>query len=727
MAFNPAHLWPDEQRLRSLQAIYALQTCVVVLGRVLAYSWVLEVSGSRTLPHLYLLLAIPQCLTAFTLLGLVDRLGRAPLMTGLTGIFFAFTLLAWGAHAFALPLSAPIYLLGVETFIAILSMQFWLITSDLVSPEQSRQHFPYFSLYGALGALLASGMVYAIRPASTSRLLLLLLGPLLALGLLSRWLQQRYAYRVGPRVQVGPAIGWRSQLTGVWDLLHEIPLIWPISVLNALITSSGLLIDYMYYAVTERLQSHEQFPIFFSSIQLIINLGQLLFVVTFGDRIFTRVGVLSAIRSYPALGGLMAGLALLVAPTWPVVAIKILDRLENYLVLNPGVGLLLGAFPKQQRGRAGLFYAGILKPLISALIGALMVVLGTSIPTMLLLLGLLLALFFPTLAALGQAWRGQLLQNLRSHDRLLVANSIEALGEPDNRVVVPELLQFLHATPDPVFRENGLRSAGRIRDERFLPILLQSLEDPNISLKCAAAQALSGFPSPEVKEALLATLHHSDSSRVKASILSTLGASNLDLALAPILLESLVDPDERVQANAVEAIGLTRDPQLIAAVIPFLSSPVPRIWANAAVALARSPAYKSVALEHLRSTLMDQNPRIASSALYAAGEVGTEELTPLVLRATVRPEPEVHRNAWVALGRMNQPGAILPLVALITAGGEHALATARNLDRLGPDVREGIIAALSRAFPEDRARAIQALRDCGINYAEELERLMAVP
>jgi HEAT repeat protein len=244
-------------------------------------------------------------------------------------------------------------------------------------------------------------------------------------------------------------------------------------------------------------------------------------------------------------------------------------------------------------------------------------------------------------------------------------------------------------------------------------------------LKGAAVRSLARFPTLEVREALLKTLREEDSARVKASILSALAAGGDLSALHPVLRAGLDDPDPRVRANAVESIGLTLDPALLADLRPKLTGEAPRVMANAIVALARIPEERHAAIEALRRMFETQDRSQRLSALYAAGEVREPALARAIRVLVGHPDIDLHRNAVIALGKHDALEAVEPLCRLLVGPIEHGRAAALVLDRLGPEVREALIERLCQVSVEEREQAVRALRSCGLNYPDELEQLEA--
>lgn len=720
-----SQIWPEDQRIRALQWLYFLQTCFAVLARVLAYSWLLHVRTSEGLPLVYLLQAFPLSLLAFAMSGWVDRVGRASLNItfnlGVAVVVGMFIPLLW----MDIPWTAAAFLLVVETSIGLLSMQFWLLTSELVTPEEARFHFPALSVYGALGAILSGAVMTSPLAETVEQQLLLLLPTLLGGALLSSWIDRRFAYRLQLPTLASSSASWWGQLQGMGELLKRASVLRYVVVLNALISCAGLIIDFLYCVSAERFSQNSSLTLFFSSVQVITNLAQLGFVILLGRHLFTLMGLVRTLCSYPVGGLMLSALGMPLGPVVPAVMLKVFDRLENYLVLNPGVGIILSTLPRDERGRVSLFYSGLLKPLVFVLTGLSLLSFSGSIMQLLVVLGALMVLFFPLLGGLARAHRRALVQNLASPDASLVQNSIEALAERENHSAVPELLALYASSPDPVVRENILAAAGRMADPRFIPSLISALKEANTSLGWAAARSLAQFDTPEVKEALLQALRDSDSARVKASILSALTQERQAGHLSPLLISMLHDCDERVQANAVEAIGLLHDEQLMKYLEPFLLPVSPRSWANAVVALGRSERFRAKALASLHEQLLSPQLGFRISALYAVGELRAQSLLSFLRVATLDPEGAVRRHAWIALGKLGKPEAIGALAGMISSWDENATAAARALPQLPLELRRAIVERLTRAAPEARMAALHALETCQLNLNDEVLRLKA--
>jgi len=709
-----------ERRAWLLRALLVSQTWLAVQGRVVAYTWLVESGGSAALAWVYLGLSLTVALVTLALFTVVDRVGRASLLGVMFGVFGAGVAATGVFHDDAGAAAAPIFLLFVETATTLIGAHFWLLASELLSPDQARRNFPSFTLAGGLGAVIGGGAGHLVGLLGTRGLILTLVVPALACCGLTLVARSRYGYRVGARGDASSA-SVSAELKSGLQLLRESRLLRWVGVLTAAITASGIAIDFLFTQSVAKTVATGSLSSFFGNINVATNVVQLVVVGLVGARLFTTFGLFRTFSSYP-VGGFV--LALAGAPfglATSAMLLKVFDRFEKDVVLNPGMSLALSAFARARRGRASLVYSGLVKPAAMAAAGGALVLLRASPVALWVFIALMLAAFFPLLRRLAAVYRDALLDNLKTDDMRLVSSSIEALAEPENRVVVPRLIELLEGSADPVVSENVLRAAGSIADPRFVPQLLYALGSDNSSIKIAAAGSLRRFSGPEVQQAVLAALKNEQSARVKASLMAVLGAEQA--ALQPVLRAGLKDEDPRVRANAVEAIGLSNDPALIAELRPLLDSASPRELANVVVALARLPAHREAARARLELIFWAEDRNLLASALWAAGELAEAAFLPAVRRYLTDADAMVRRNAVIALGKLGEPDAVEPMVKLLLGGKDDAFAMARALGRLGGREREALLMHLSQLSRQERAPALFALTHCGLNYPDELDQL----
>ncbi len=708
---------PAQRRTWLLRGLIFFQGWLVAQSRVAAYAWLLQSGHGARLPWAYVGQAALVVLATLGLFGLVDRLGRARVLLGLYLAFALGVAMASQAPPSVDEVVSPLFLLFIEGAATLLGTHYWLLAGELLSPTQSRQRFPSFTLFAGVGAIAGGAMGHVVPGAM---LRLTLAGPTLACALLTLAADRRYGYRVGARADAAQA-PFTEDLGQGLALLKGTRLVRGIGLFTALVTVLGVAIDYLFtVSIADDFQG-DGVPRALANLSVVVSGLQLLLVATLGSRLFTSFGLFRTFESYP-LGGLAASaLGLPLGLTPAAALLKVWDRLESYLVMSPGVGLALAAFPRELRGRVSFVFGGLLKPVALGTAGLCLVLATPPRVALAVAIAVSMAALVPLLRRLAGVYRETLVGNLRSADVRLVAGSLEALAEPHNSDVVPQLLSLAAQTADPVLTENVLKAAGTIGDERFLPLLLASLKSENSSLKIAAAGALQRFDRPEVQTALLEALTSETSARVKASLIAALGSGRE--VLYPVLRAGLVDPEARVRANAVEAIGLSGDPLLISELRPLLDSVSAREIANVIVALSRVGQHRPAARDALLRIFEGADRALLASALWAAGELGDDSLAPTVRRYVGDDDAMVRRNAVIALGKLEEPGVVQAMVRLLLGPPDDAMAMARAVSRLPGGRREELLAHLSRMPRPERAQVSRAFSSCGLNYADELYQL----
>ena len=173
----------------------------------------------------------------------------------------------------------------------------------------------------------------------------------------------------------------------------------------------------------------------------------------------------------------------------------------------------------------------------------------------------------------------------------------------------------------------SIRVVSAQRNQLAIEPLIKLLEDVSPRVRIAAAAALSLFVSNEnedrIGQAFLKSLDKEWNQDMRASLVMALGKLRKKSLIKP-LYGLLSDQNDRVRANAVEAVGQCMDRKTILRYLDkLLKDGNNRARANAAMAvwLIGERLGLVVLVEMARST----EPLISSSGLYGIGEVFTNE------------------------------------------------------------------------------------------------------
>ena len=246
-------------------------------------------------------------------------------------------------------------------------------------------------------------------------------------------------------------------------------------------------------------------------------------------------------------------------------------------------------------------------------------------------------------------------------------------------------------------RINSIELLGQSRNPEAVETLLDLIGDADDSIRMAAVTALSRLAPPDderVVSALFERLKKEKSLKLISGMVTALGR----LCTGPRILELapfLDHPDERIAANAVESIGMSKVPERTDLIIPKLSSRNNRVKANTAMALFA--AGHVAVIDTLKPMLLYSDPLMRSSAAFAIGELSLvthrsklaetwkgpnsqtrvflselQACVPMLVSLLRDPEPMVKRQAILALGKIKDRSSVLPILDSIDPDRDDA-------------------------------------------------------
>lgn len=278
-----------------------------------------------------------------------------------------------------------------------------------------------------------------------------------------------------------------------------------------------------------------------------------------------------------------------------------------------------------------------------------------------------------------------------------------------------ERLIALLASQDKAELQEAVALLGQSRNPRAVDPLLELFLDAQAPSE-ARIQASLGLAKvaeandPRVLDALFSALETRDPERDPAleKVISAAIAAIGKLCTGPRLLELkrlLSSPSDRIVANVVEALGQARTPQSLDLLLPHLGSTNNRVKANAAMALFASGHLEVI--DTLKPMLMHSEPLMRSSAAFALGELTLlaeqtrlseafvrdpervkvfmaelQECVPMLVTLLKDSELGVRRQAVIALGKIKDRSAVLPLIEMMGPG----------------DLENGLLADLAEAL-----------------------------
>ena len=184
---------------------------------------------------------------------------------------------------------------------------------------------------------------------------------------------------------------------------------------------------------------------------------------------------------------------------------------------------------------------------------------------------------------------------------------------------------------------------------------LAALTDPSAMVKASAAAAVLSLPAAEVSGYLIPLLNDKDEF-VRQQVAYALGQRGNRTAITA-LVERLTDKQDSVRGAAAVALGEIADVQALPALAALLD-PQPT--------QATSKKSKS-------KSKREQNPFVLRATVHALGQIGSRTAAPVLisLLQDEKAEPDIRREAAVALGAIGDGSALPALRSAVTASDPY--------------------------------------------------------
>lgn len=241
---------------------------------------------------------------------------------------------------------------------------------------------------------------------------------------------------------------------------------------------------------------------------------------------------------------------------------------------------------------------------------------------------------------------------------------IRALGHFGDPTVVPMLIGLL-ADPKSEFRQAAARSLGQLKDPRGLPPLLAYLAKMEYEEAYHITMALSDFDDVRVIEPLLTLLEHQDLAYLRTMVADALGRMG-DQAmtyLLNVLADSAREPG--IHACVVEALGKRPRPAFLQPLLAVLHHDNPWIREQAVQALGvlRDPQ----AIPPLLNVLANQEEDggVRAKAITALSMLGEASIVEMLIECLSSAHQPLVYAAVKALGELQAVSAIQPLIDVL--------------------------------------------------------------
>lgn len=291
----------------------------------------------------------------------------------------------------------------------------------------------------------------------------------------------------------------------------------------------------------------------------------------------------------------------------------------------------------------------------------------------------------------------------------LRVEALVAAGRLRDPRTVPVLLDLLRHR-DVALREAAVFALGMTGDRRALPALIEALGDQHASVRAVACFGLAGFDDARARDAMIRVIREPGEEAPRAACAFALGAGEHRAAI-PALIETVGDGNDEVQRMAAWSLGRLGDRRALPALLAAFFTKGPRVREAAAWALPRVVAgptdggdaapLAALAEYPMRAGKYDPDTAIRT----AAGEL---DAPPVSAALILGHEDAITAGIREALGRHRD------LVVRVL----------RDLDARDDGPALGLLTArLDSASPEDRDRVREVLRRVGEALFAELDGL----
>lgn len=277
------------------------------------------------------------------------------------------------------------------------------------------------------------------------------------------------------------------------------------------------------------------------------------------------------------------------------------------------------------------------------------------------------------------------------------ADVIHALGDLGVKEESDRVILALN-DPSSQVRAAAVLSAGKLRDERAVPRVLSLLPGANDELQIAACKALSEFKTPEAVPGLILIYAEGIPQARRAAELSLMRYPPKDVAVELVRVIA-----GRPLNLRVRAVGLLAsiDASGAAPALEGLLETDDSVDLRIEVLKSLSRFHSVSSIPRIRPLLMNPNARLKATAARTLGELGDDDVTPLLVELLDDADWNARYNAVIGLAALDAKAQAPKLVPVVLS--------ARNPEW----VRTAALRALEKLGGAEEARALMPLIDDG--------------
>ncbi len=316
----------------------------------------------------------------------------------------------------------------------------------------------------------------------------------------------------------------------------------------------------------------------------------------------------------------------------------------------------------------------------------------------------------------------ELLDVFNDREPGVVLEAVVLAGRLKDARAVPALIQTIE-TRSALFRSHAAESLGQIGDRRAIAALVPLLGDADPGVRVNAASALEKLPDPNAVKPLLALLRDEDAD-VRIHVIHALGAIGDQRAAEP-LSAMLADPSTLVQVAAADALGQCGDERAVAPLLRMVRSTDETMKLKAISSLRRLKDTR--AAQALLSMLHDPSDAVRQRVVDTLGHIGDADVAQRLEGVLKHDRSEIVRVAAAkSLGEIRDPGSVEALIDALQDDFAVRCRAVVSLGMIGDESAvPAILAMLRNPAPEVRFHAAGALAELAPSNAAEQLRLIA--
>lgn len=637
---------PQLRLRRRLFLLLMICFAAAILGDSTAEALLLAQAGPSLIPWMFIVNAGALFLLSAGLLSVVDRIDRwmfffraLPVHAAVLVVLRLLLETEWG---FLYPVLFS-YAYGTKILFFFL---FWTMCNDLIDSRRAAKEFPVIAAGGTIGAIGVSFMIPVLMRATAVENLLLVVA-LLIVAATTALLPLRGECRLHARKSFARERRQKAQdkpRVSTFSLLREEPLLRSMSILYFLVFFLLLNQHYLFYReVNFAFSNAGDIAGFLGKFNGLGMSSTFLLQVCVAGTLLRRLGSTRSMLLLPV--ALMAAFGAMLIVSWRFG----IGSPQFFWVVVAGMGVRIAFFDAFFSPNFQLFFSGLARDVRGR--GKLLIE-GAIKPAAMLASGFFLLRIIAQLS-------------LRMHVWIMVAMATAALIETIRLkgAYSKTLTRFLvgGSARKPAELFDRFDFGG---NDDILLSLVGLLDWEDFEIRKFVVEVIASVGTDRSARVLCERLDRADC-RLRATIVLALGNFRSGF-VEKTLFSSLYDSDNRVVANAVEALARGDVQRCRSAIEPLLEHQNHRVRANTIIALW--PAVGEEERSHLRGMVRDMvydiSCEVCAAGLYVTGVVADEQLSGLLFEYC---RAEMHR------GLKTESIQLRSVKALEKKGGVEAL------------------------------------------------------